>query len=76
MSFAYRKSKNLKKAIDLGERLRAREPKHIRNLINLVECYRLVRNMDRAKKILERLLTLAPDHPQVIKLKEVLEPEI
>lgn len=75
LSFAYRKSKNLKKAIDLGERLRAREPKHIRNLINLVECYRLVRNMDRAKKILERLLTLAPDHPQVIKLKEVLEPE-
>lgn len=75
LSFAYRKSKSIKKAIDLGERLRAREPKHIRNLINLTECYRLVRNMDRSKKILDRLLTLAPENPQVIKLKEVMDRE-
>ncbi|TGL65091.1 SpoIIE family protein phosphatase [Leptospira jelokensis] len=72
LSFAYRKSKNIKKAIELGERLRARDPKHIRNLINLVECYRLVGNLERAKKIFTRLAALAPEHPQVIKLREVL----
>lgn len=76
LSFAYRKSKNIKKAIDLGERLRARDPKHIRNLINLVECYRLIGNAERAKKIFHRLAMITPDHPQVIKLKELLEEEI
>ncbi|EOQ89011.1 SpoIIE-like protein phosphatase domain protein [Leptospira yanagawae serovar Saopaulo str. Sao Paulo = ATCC 700523] len=72
LSFAYRKSKNIKKAIELGERLRARDPKHIRNLINLVECYRLVGNLERAKKIFSRLAALSPEHPQVVKLREVL----
>ncbi|TGL09285.1 stage II sporulation protein E [Leptospira levettii] len=76
LSFAYRKSKNIKKAIDLGERLRARDPKHIRNLINLVECYRLIGNAERAKKIFHRLAMITPDHPQVIKLKDLLEEEI
>ncbi|WP_425593392.1 tetratricopeptide repeat protein, partial [Leptospira selangorensis] len=42
LSFAYRKSRNFKKAIEIGERLRARDPRHIRNLINLVECYRMI----------------------------------
>ncbi|MGV3666891.1 MAG: SpoIIE family protein phosphatase [Leptospira bouyouniensis] len=73
LSYAYRKSKNLRKAIEIGERLRARDPKHIRNLINLVECYRLVGNLERAKKIFHRLAMITPDHPQVIKLKELLE---
>lgn len=70
LSFAYRKSKNFKKAIEIGERLRARDPRHIRNLINLVECYRLIGNLERAKKIFYRLLMIAPDHPQVNKLRE------
>lgn len=73
LSFAYRKSKNMKKAIELGERLRARDPKHIRNLINLVECYRLIGNKERAKKIFTRLAVLAPEHSQVMKLREVME---
>ncbi|MCW7469602.1 SpoIIE family protein phosphatase [Leptospira kanakyensis] len=76
LSFAYRKSKNIKKAIDLAESLRARDPKHIRNLINLVECYRLSKKSDRAKKIFDRLIVLAPEHPQVLKLKEMIDQEI
>ncbi|TGL44639.1 SpoIIE family protein phosphatase [Leptospira perdikensis] len=76
LSFAYRKSKNIKKAIDLAESLRARDPKHIRNLINLVECYRLSRKSERAKKIFDKLLALAPEHPQVLKLKEMIDQEI
>ncbi|MCW7494142.1 SpoIIE family protein phosphatase [Leptospira sp. 2 VSF19] len=70
LSYAYRKSKNLSKAIEIGERLRARDPKHIRNLINLIECYRLQKNEERAKKILSRLGSIAPENPQYLKLKE------
>lgn len=70
LSYAYRKSKNLSKAIEIGERLRARDPKHIRNLINLIECYRLQKNEDRAKKILSRLGSIAPENPQYLKIKE------
>lgn len=76
LSYAYRKSKNIRKAVDIGERLRARDPKHIRNLINLVECYRLQKNKDRSRKILERLGTIAPENPQYLKLKEVLGKEL
>ncbi|XDD46913.1 SpoIIE family protein phosphatase [Leptospira sp. WS39.C2] len=76
LSFAYRKSKNIKKAIEIGERLRARDPKHSRNLINLVECYRLIGNLDRAKKIFYRLATITPEHPQVVKLREILELDV
>lgn len=76
LSYAYRKSKNVRKAVEIGERLRARDPKHIRNLINLVECYRLLKNKERARKILERLGTLAPENSQYLKLKEVLDKEL
>ncbi|TGK85815.1 stage II sporulation protein E [Leptospira bourretii] len=70
LSYAYRKSKNIRKAVEIGERLRARDPKHIRNLINLIECYRLQKNEDRAKKILSKLGSIAPENPQYLKLKE------
>ncbi|MBM9549206.1 SpoIIE family protein phosphatase [Leptospira sp. 201903074] len=76
LSYAYRKSKNVRKAVEIGERLRARDPKHIRNLINLVECYRLLKNKDRARKILERLGTTSPENSQYLKLKEVLDKEL
>lgn len=72
LSFAYRKSRNLKKAIEIGERLRARDPKHVRNLINLVECYRLIGNIERAKKILSRIGAIAPENLQYLKLKDSL----
>ncbi|TGL86207.1 stage II sporulation protein E [Leptospira congkakensis] len=70
LSYAYRKSKNIRKAVDIGERLRARDPKHVRNLINLIESYRLQKNEERAKKILFRLGAIAPENPQYLKLKE------
>ncbi|TGK96522.1 stage II sporulation protein E [Leptospira brenneri] len=70
LSYAYRKSRNIRKAVDIGERLRARDPKHIRNLINLIECYRLQKNEERARKILKRLGSIAPENLQYLKLKE------
>ncbi|WP_411823890.1 SpoIIE family protein phosphatase [Leptospira sp. 'Mane'] len=73
LSYAYRKLKHLKKAIDLSERLRSRDPKHFRNLVHLIECYRLVRNDEKATKLLLKLGAIDPEHPQYLKLKSTLE---
>ncbi|MDF3819687.1 7TM diverse intracellular signaling domain-containing protein [Leptospira sp. 96542] len=72
LSYAYRKTKEMRKAIDFGERLRARDPKHVRNLINLIECYRLDGNLDRANKIFKKLSLVQPDHQQISKIKQSL----
>ena len=73
LSYAYRKLKHFKKAIDLGERLRSRDPKHFRNLVHLIECYRLVRNEEKADKLLLKLGAIDSEHPQYLKLKSVSE---
>ncbi|TGN09800.1 SpoIIE family protein phosphatase [Leptospira ilyithenensis] len=73
LSYAYRKLKHFKKAIDLGERLRSRDPKHFKNLVHLIGCYRLVRNEEKAKRLLSKLGVIDSEHPQYLKLKSVLE---
>lgn len=72
LSFAYRKNRNIHKAIDLAERIRSRDPKHFRNLIHLVECYRYANQMERAKKLFVKVELLDPSHVQVIRLREIL----
>jgi hypothetical protein len=49
LSYAYKKVKNFKEAIKAGERVRLREPGHIRNLVNLAHCYFRMKDMERAK---------------------------
>ncbi len=72
LSFAYRKLKNYEKAINLSERVRSRDPKHFRNLVHLVECYKNIGQLERAKKLFSKLAGLAPEHPQTLKWKEIL----
>jgi hypothetical protein len=72
LSFAYRKNKNIHKAIDLSERIRSREPKHFRNLIHLIECYRHVNQIERARKLFNKIEMMDPEHPQVLKIKSFL----
>jgi tetratricopeptide (TPR) repeat protein len=49
LSYAYKKVQNFKEAIKAGERVRLREPGHIRNLVNLAHCYFRMKDIDRAK---------------------------
>lgn len=49
LSYAYKKLQNYKDAIKAGERVRLREPGHVRNLVNLAHCYFRADDMDRAK---------------------------
>ena len=49
ISYAYKKLQKFKEAIKFGERVRLREPEHIRNLVNLAHCYFRLKNIQRAK---------------------------
>ncbi|HMV41653.1 MAG TPA: CDC27 family protein, partial [Leptospiraceae bacterium] len=49
LSYAYKKLQNYKDAIKAGERVRLREPSHVRNLVNLAHCYFRMDDIDRAK---------------------------
>ncbi len=49
LSYAYKKTQNFKEAIKAGERVRLREPAHVRNLVNLAHCYFRMKDIDRAK---------------------------
>ncbi|MCZ8156846.1 MAG: SpoIIE family protein phosphatase [Leptospira sp.] len=72
LSYAFRKTKQMVKAIDMAERIRSRDPKHFRNLLHLAECYRYVNQVDRAKKLYSKVVDLNPEHPQVLKLHDAL----
>ncbi|MBK8397868.1 MAG: SpoIIE family protein phosphatase [Leptospiraceae bacterium] len=49
LSYSYKKLQKFKEAIKAGERVRLREPGHVRNLVNLAHCYFRMKDMDRAK---------------------------
>ncbi|MBL8019925.1 MAG: tetratricopeptide repeat protein [Leptospirales bacterium] len=59
-------------AIDFGERLLLREPGHIQNLINLADAHRLNGNVDRARNVINRALTLSPESAQAKRLAGML----
>ena len=49
LSYSYKKLQKFKEAIKSGERVRLREPGHVRNLVNLAHCYFRMKDIDRAK---------------------------
>ncbi|TGK00583.1 stage II sporulation protein E [Leptospira semungkisensis] len=74
---AYAGSRNLellRSASELGEKLRVRQPNHLKNLINLADIYRLLGNSFRAKKLLEEASALSPNDPKIAELKKKLDP--
>ncbi|TGK05611.1 serine/threonine-protein phosphatase [Leptospira langatensis] len=73
---AYVSSRNLellRSASELGEKLRVRQPNHIKNLINLADIYRLLGNFFRSKKLLEEASLLSPGDPKIAELKKKLD---
>jgi len=59
-------------AADYGERLRLRNPTHIRNLVHLADIYRLAGDLDRAEKLVRQALATQPENPDAIKLSQLL----
>ena len=58
---------------EFSERLRLREPRHIKNLLNLADCLRLGGDSPRARLILDEAAALSPEDPALIRLREKLE---
>ncbi|HMY65508.1 MAG TPA: hypothetical protein PL163_02590, partial [Leptospiraceae bacterium] len=58
LSYIYRKKGNFLKAAEVGERIRCREPVHIRNLWNLGECYFETGAQEKLKKLINILSVL------------------
>jgi len=72
-SFANKMNKELKKAADFGERLKLRDPKNTKNLINLADVYRLLGNIERSRKMLAKAIFFEPDNPNALKLDKMLK---
>ncbi|WCL48623.1 SpoIIE family protein phosphatase [Leptospira sp. GIMC2001] len=71
-AYCYKIAKNYTKAIQLSERLRLREPFHIKNLINLSDIYRLMGEKNRAGKFLEKIISIDPNNSMIQKLRVLL----
>ena len=76
LAYAYRKNKNLLDSIDIGERVRLRNPYHLKNLINLIQSYASSGNLPRALEILDATLKLQPENEKVQRLKMQIEKAI
>lgn len=73
LSYCYKRTKSIQKAIDFGEKLRLRDPLHIQNLVHLGYCFRMIGAREKAVKIYEKAKHLSPEHSQVKKLGKSLE---
>lgn len=71
-SFSFKKAKKLSRAVHYGEILRLRDPKNVRNLMNLADAYRLQKNYDRALFLAETGLNYDPHNDKLNSLKEYL----
>ncbi|RME92622.1 MAG: HAMP domain-containing protein, partial [Candidatus Hydrogenedentota bacterium] len=60
-------------AADYGERLALRNPLYIKNLINLVDIYLMLKVYGRAQEILEQAKQIEPDNPSIEKLEKKLK---
>jgi methyl-accepting chemotaxis protein len=64
--------KEYEKSINLSERVRLRNPTHIKNLTNLVQNHLALGNYPRARDILTEGLSIEPNHTKLLKLKEYM----
>jgi len=63
-SYCHKMNKDIEKAIDIGERIKLRDPKNTRNLLHLADMYVYSKNYIRAKKLVSKVLTLEPTNDQ------------
>ncbi len=69
-SYCYKLAGELEKALDLGERVRLRDPGLVKNLINLSEIYFKTGNKERARMLAGHALQLEPNNERAVKMIE------
>lgn len=72
-SITSKKCRQFKKAIDYSERLKLLQPDNINNLVNLADSYRLNRNKDKAREIIELLENYEINKINKIQIKKLKE---
>ena len=71
-SICYQRIGNKKRALELAERLKLREPENVKNLLHLVELYLANENLKKASSTLNTILNLDPKNKKAIAIsKEV-----
>lgn len=73
VAFAARKTLDLETAVQLGERLRIREPLDNKNLANLAQCYLRLGARERAKTLIAEILETEPGHARALALRAIVE---
>ncbi|MBL8021218.1 MAG: SpoIIE family protein phosphatase [Leptospirales bacterium] len=71
-SYCLKKVRKYDRAADFGERVKLRNPRHIKNLINLAEVYARMGNTNRAEALLDAALAIEPDNANAKRRLEQL----
>ncbi len=72
-SYCHKMAGDIEKAVKIGERLRIREPRMLKNLINLADVYILKKNYARAKLMLDTIREIDQENSKMIKLYKIME---
>ncbi len=72
-SFMLKLAREFLAAADFGERCRLRDPDMIKNLLNLADVYRGLKNFDRSRIMLARVLKMDPSNPEALRLRDALD---
>jgi HAMP domain-containing protein len=75
-SYILKKTGDYPSASDLGERVKLRNPNHVRNLINLADANFFGGNPERAKTLIDKVLEIEPNNAYAIKRKSVFEKRV
>lgn len=72
LSVCHKHLRQHSEAIHAGERVVTAQPERIANLINLADSYRITGQMQKARELTERALSLEPDNGSARKLRELM----
>jgi len=73
LCYSLRKMKEYTKAVDVGERIRLREPGLIKNLLNLSECYYRLKKFHRSATMVSEILSLEPDNRGASYMQHIIK---
>ncbi len=72
-SYCHKMAGDAEKAAKIGERLRIREPRMLKNLINLADVYIVKRNFERAKLMIDTAMEIDRENEKLMKLVKIMK---
>ncbi|MGJ4753809.1 SpoIIE family protein phosphatase [Leptospira kmetyi] len=72
LSYCAKINKNYAEAVAIGEKLFSMEPDHIRNLVNLADLYRMLKDFKLAEELVGRALDITPEYEHALAVKRAI----